>query len=270
MAAKRSAFMVWAQRGVVAGLLVLALWAPTSRAVEFVETPQIIGVSARTLAARGDEAFGRQLNATRLRGEAGCRKHCAIIGRAVSSVLAATRRQSVFARSVKWRVAVNASKSAEAYAYPGGQIVVSEGLIDSLALTEGQLAFVLAHEVAHVLLQHERQTLALADAMILPRGVSRSVDDLYFQMGFDFGVLLQMEPLLKRAELEADGAALVLGALAGYRPDDMAGFVRKLKASEGEVHALVATHPAGAERLHALESALPMARGVWRRYGRKP
>ena len=257
----------WCRGLGLVGLLALVLWAPSSPALELVETPQVIGVSMRSLAARGDEAFARQWQAAGLRGETGCRRHCAMIGRAVAAVLAAARGQSDFARGVDWRVAVSASGSAEAYAYPGGQIVVSEGLIDSLSLSEAQLAFVLAHEVAHVLLQHERQTLALADAMILPRGVSRSIDDLYFQMGFDFGILLKLEPLLKRTELEADAAALVLGALAGYRPNDMAGFVRKLAASEGATQALVATHPAGPERLRALEQALPLARGVWRRYG---
>ena len=160
----------WCRGLGLVGLLALVLWAPSSPALELVETPQVIGVSMRSLAARGDEAFARQWQAARLRGETGCRRHCAMIGRAVAAVLAAARGQSDFARGVDWRVAVSASGSAEAYAYPGGQIVVSEGLIDSLSLSEAQLAFVLAHEVAHVLLQHERQTLALADAMILPRG----------------------------------------------------------------------------------------------------
>lgn len=241
--------------------------APAAQLSGFVDTPQVIGVSADILTTRGGEVFERQLSGARQRGELGCRRHCAMIGRAVGAVLAATRGQSGFARAVNWQVAVTHGTAAEAYAFPGGQIVISEGLIDSLSLSEGQLAFVLAHEVAHVLLQHERQTLAVAEAMIQPRGVSRSIDDLYFQMGFDIGILLQMEPLLKRAELEADGSALLLGALAGYQPDEMAGFVRKLLRAEGAVSALVSTHPAGLARLRALERGLPLARGVWARFG---
>ena len=257
----------WHGRGLLALTVLLA--AGRVLAAGFIDTPQVNGVNAEILAARGDEAFERQLEIARQRGEAGCRKHCTMIARAVGAVLGAARRQSEFARSTGWRVAASSARGAEAYAFPGGQIVVSEGLIDSLALNEAELAFVLAHEVAHVLLRHEGQPLALADAMSLPRGVSRSIDDLYFQMGFDIGMLLRMAPLLQRAELEADGAALVLGAQAGYRPDEMAGFVRKLVAAEASVQALLATHPAGGERLREVERALPLARGVWRRFGRQ-
>lgn len=150
---------------------------------------------------------------------------------------------------------------------PGGRILLSEGLIAEMSLGEAEIAFVLAHEVAHVLLQHERQTLALAQAMVQPRGLTRSVEDLYFQMGYDLGLLLELEPLLKASEMEADQAALLLGAMAGYRPEHLLGFLRKLAVSERGGDTLIATHPDGPARLAALRAALPLAQGIWRRYG---
>jgi Zn-dependent protease with chaperone function len=247
--------------------LALCLLATSAAALEVVETPLIRGIDERTLEQRGAAAYAARVDEAAARGGLGCRRHCAAIERATRRVLAAARTQGEAARRIDWRIRIVSGDSAEALAMPGGQIFLSEGLIDQLSLNDAEIAFVLAHETAHVLLQHERQTLAVANAMVQPRGVSRSVDDLYFQMGFDFGLLLRLQPVLKAAEAEADEAGLMLGALAGYQPARMLGFLRKLSVTEGGTHALLATHPDGAERLAALQRRLPLAQRIWLRYG---
>ena len=79
-----------------------------------------------------------------------------------------------------------------AFSPGGGYIMISKGLIKTLA-NEGELAFVLCHELAHQQLGHTRYLL---------RG------------GLDEGFL----PYHREMELEADRYAVGLMALAGYDP----------------------------------------------------
>ena len=53
-------------------------------------------------------------------------------------------------------------------ALPGGQVLISEAFVRSRGLSDEALAFVLGHEMAHSILEHERQTLHFA-RMLLPR-----------------------------------------------------------------------------------------------------
>src|SRR5262245_21747211 len=69
--------------------------------------------------------------------------------RAIGERLAAGMPQSPFSYQFK---VVNAS-DVNAFALPGGYMYVNRGLIDA-AKTEGQLAGVMAHEMAHVALRH--------------------------------------------------------------------------------------------------------------------
>lgn len=253
-------------------LLACALWLlclPAS-ALEVIETPQINGIDEAVLERRGAEAYAQRIAQARAKGELGCRDYCVEIGNAIRRVLAAARTQGARADRIHWRFQIVHGPSAEAFAMPGGQVFLSEGLVRELSMNEAEVAFVLAHEVAHVLLQHERQTLAAADALMQFHGVTHSVEDIYFQMGFDFGLLLKLEPLMKETEIEADEAGLMLGALAGYRPERMLGFMRKLAAQEKQAHPVLATHPDGPARLVALRQKLPLAQRIWQRFYAQP
>lgn len=255
-------------RGVLG--LALSLLALSAGALEVVETPRITGIDDRPLEQRAADAFQMRLNGAKAHGELGCKRYCGAIRSATQKVLAAARAQGELGRDTPWQVQVISSQVPEAYSMPGGRVLLSEGLIAHFALEEAEIAFVVAHEVAHGLLQHERQTLAMANAIIQPRGISRSVEDLYFQMGYDFGLMLQLQPLLKATEMEADQAGLLLGAMAGYRPDRMLGFLRKLAAGEPDGHPVLATHPDSPERLANLRKSLPLAWGIWHRHGQNP
>jgi len=90
-------------------------------------------------------------------------------------------------------------------------------MIASLRLTEAEVAFIIAHEVAHVLLQHEAECLDYLQATLLPHGVRRTVRDLYAEMDYDAGALLSMESVMQRGEMEADYAGMLLGAQAAMR-----------------------------------------------------
>lgn len=222
------------------------------------------GVDEEAVVLRGAAAYAERVAEAQAAGELGCRRHCAEINRVIPRILAAARADGEVGAHTGWHVVVVSTDKAEAFAFPGGQIFLSEGLIEQMRLSEPEIAFVLAHEVSHVLLQHERQTLAYANMLVQPRGVSRTVDDLYFQMGFDASLLLRLRPLLQAEELDADAEGLMVGARAGYAPDEMQGFVRKLSQGKNRAQGLLATHPDAVARWKSLQAHLPAARETWR------
>jgi predicted Zn-dependent protease len=152
----------------------------------------------------------------------------------------------------------------DAFALPDGQLVVSESLLVQRDLSDEALAFVVAHEMAHAILQHERQLLTYG-RMLLPREVPRSVQDMYVEMQFNFGMLRSLEPSLHQAEFEADEVGLLMAASAGFRPARQLEFMQNEVAEHDERRPLVSTHPAAVERLHRLEQRLPLA---WRLHQR--
>ena len=208
--------------------------------------------AARTLATRTAQA--------RNAGELGCRDHCAMIARVFERVAGAAREQGEpDGGAVQWRLIVTTTPGEAALSLPGGHVLISEDMIAALGLSEAELAFVLAHEVAHVLMQHEAEALDYLQATLTPRGLRRSVWDLYAELDFNAAALLRIESLMQQGELEADYAGLLLGAQAGYAPAEMLGALAKMAAAEQRRSRVVNTHPQMVERMARLQGFLPVA-----------
>lgn len=128
---------------------------------------------------------------------------------------------------------------------PGGKIVISTGFLDCMQY-EAELAFVLAHEMGHVLGQHAERELALAGTPEGERGA-------------------QARRL--RCELEADREGLLLMARAGYDPRVGLRFWQRFTSTPEAVlqQQLAGTHPSHEERMRALQSALPEVMQLYRR-----
>lgn len=133
----------------------------------------------------------------------------------------------------------------QAATLPGGKIVISTGFLDCMQY-EAELAFVLAHEMGHVLGQHAERELALAGTPEGERGA-------------------QARRL--RCELEADREGLLLMARAGYDPRVGLRFWQRFTSTPEAVlqQQLAGTHPSHEERMRALQSALPEAMQLYRR-----
>ena len=142
---------------------------------------------------------------------------------------------------------------------PNGRLAISEAFVDRHLQTDETLAFVLAHEMFHSILEHERQALTFAQLM-LPRQIVRSVRDMYVEIDFNLSLLMAMEPVMQQGEYEADELGLLLASAAGFDPDRQIAFIEAQCRADAGRQPLVATHPPACERLHALESLLPLAR----------
>jgi beta-barrel assembly-enhancing protease len=160
-------------------------------------------------------------------------------------------------------------KAVNAFALPGGVIVVNTGLIDLTARPE-ELAGVLAHEVQHIELRHS------------VRGMVKSLGlrGLFAFATGDIGGSLIGEAVVgmtglkfsRDDESEADRAGLDSLIEADIDPSGMPAFFEKMSKHSGEAPvAFVSSHPSSASREAALRARLsatqktftPLGTGPW-------
>lgn len=193
----------------------------------------------------------------------GCKQYCKRLVRIFNRLLPHARVQSLAALRRDWSLTVVRLPGVDAMALPGGQIIISEDFVAQQNLSDEAIAFVLAHEMAHSILEHERQVLTVA-RMLLPREVHRTVNDVYTEMEFNRSLLRTLEPVMQQGELEADELGLLLAASAGYSPDKQIAFITREAAREMPAKRLMATHPTAKQRLEKLRERLPLARRLVR------
>jgi predicted Zn-dependent protease len=173
-----------------------------------------------------------------------------------------------------WSFGVIRGDTINAFAMPGGTVLVSHGLLKRLA-NESELAGVLAHEIAHVVKKHQLAAIqssmgseAWADIGKEAAGqaIGRRGGDAYglktklSSAGVDLvknGVFLR--PLDRSMEHEADRLGVVIAARAGYDPYGLVAVLQMLGQSEADNSgtSILDTHPAPSDRLAELERFLP-------------
>ena len=168
--------------------------------------------------------------------------------------------------ALPWRFGVIDSSDVNAFALPGGTVLITAGLYDRLR-DESELAAVLGHEIAHVVQKH--QVKAIQGAMgrdfateIAGEVAGRSDNELVRRFGdkaFRAGTEVLARGLDKRDEYDADQRGMVLAARAGYNPFAMAGVLQTLdsaSASDRSVALLFSTHPTPSSRIERLEAVV--------------
>ena len=173
-----------------------------------------------------------------------------------------------------WSFGVIRGDTLNAFAMPGGTVLVSHGLLKRLA-NESELAGVLAHEIAHVVKKHQLaaiQSSMSSDAWadIAKEGAGQAIGrrggDAFglksklSNAGVDLvknGVFLR--PLDRSMEYDADRLAVLLAARAGYDPYGLVAVLQLLGQSEPDNSgaSILDTHPAAGDRLAELERYLP-------------
>jgi predicted Zn-dependent protease len=150
-----------------------------------------------------------------------------------------------------------------AFAGPGGYVGVYAGLVLA-AQSEGELAAVMAHEIAHVTQRHlmrsfENQgqytlpTLALLiGAAILGAQVSGDVAAAAVT-GIQAASIQQQINFTRDNEKEADRVGIVTLAKSGYDPFAMAGFFERLskesRTQQNDAPEFLRTHPVNTNRI---------------------
>ncbi len=158
-----------------------------------------------------------------------------------------------------FHVTVVRSDVVNAFALPGGYVVVFTGLLQKAENPE-EVAGVLSHELNHVLQRHglERivKTVGVVAVVTILVGDQQGLIGLAKQLGVE---LLTLK-FSREQETEADVTGLKLLHRAKIAPNGMIRFFERLSESESGRVELLSTHPmsaARAERLKAEAASLP-------------
>jgi len=173
--------------------------------------------------------------------------------------------------NAQWEFVVFDDPSLNAFAMPGGKIGVFVGLIE-LVESDDELAAVIGHEVAHVLLEHSNQrmsaeTLRGAGGILAVIGTKDMKDSdrnkilAAYGLGTQVGLML---PYSRGHESEADREGLLLSARSGFDPRAAVTFWQKM-AQEGGAQPpeFLSTHPSHGTRIENLEAAMPEALRIY-------
>ena len=219
--------------------------------------------------ALGEGIASGFLGAVRLHPDERLQRYVNRIGRWVASQ---TERPDL-----PWTFGVIDTETINAFAMPGGTVIVSHGLVKRLA-SESELAGVLAHEIAHVLRKHQLSAIQ-SDAGwgAAATGAKAYASDRIGRSGGDvLGLKTQLanagvdivkdglflRPLDRSMEYEADRLGVVIATRAGYDPYGFVAVLTMLaqvKPEESGASITFSTHPSPADRLAELEKVVPTA-----------
>lgn len=183
-------------------------------------------------------------------------------------------------RDYPYQARVVNSPDINAFALPGGFIYIHRGLIEA-ARTEGELAGVIAHEMAHVALRHGTAQVSKAYAAQLGVGAlgqilggGRQNSQVWNVVG-NLGLSTLFMKFSRNAEDEADSVGARMMAEAGYNAVEMANFFDLLQAQQkrnpSSVEQFFSSHPAPANRSqHIRGEARSLGGGSGQRVGSLP
>ena len=160
-----------------------------------------------------------------------------------------------------YHVAILDSNEINAFATSGGHIFITRGLIAS-AHSEDALAGVIAHEIAHIQLQHSikaiktsriTQALLVTGTSAAGAAVGYDVNELTSVFNESVGEIVSTlvnNGYSQTQEFDADSTALSLLVSAGYKPSGLIDMLKELdKIQHNNSGGFNKTHPAPAKRI---------------------
>jgi predicted Zn-dependent protease len=234
-----------------------------SGAVEVDREQRVLSfISEQDMQASAAEAYAEQLRQAKAEGKlntdgALSRRVTAISERLIQQTVAF--RQD--ARDWPWEINVLSSPERNAYAMPGGKIMVYSGLISALQLTDAEIAAVIGHEIAHTLREHARERVsnAFGQQLLLTLGTAAGAGDRAVQLADAIGQVTFQLPHSREQESEADQIGMELMARAGYDPQAAIAVWEKMTAARtsGQPPEFLSTHPSNESRVAELRANLP-------------
>ncbi|BCE00495.1 M48 family metallopeptidase [Marinicellulosiphila megalodicopiae] len=191
---------------------------------------------------------------------------------------AITDQVSVDEFSGQWEVVVFESDQVNAFALPGGKIGVYTGILN-VATSQGQLAAIIGHEVAHVLEEHSNQRMSLGlvagAAMALGEGSLSNASEenkglimAGLGLGINYGVTL---PFSRSHESESDVRGHVLMAKAGFDPYDAVRLWENMaNNSQGQPPEFMSSHPSHKTRIDGLTQHVNLVEHYYKAVRIKP
>jgi predicted Zn-dependent protease len=183
-------------------------------------------------------------------------------------ILPFTTKWNPRAAQWKWEVNLLGSKQINAFCMPGGKIAFYTGILETLKMTDDEVAMVMGHEIAHALREHARERMGKAAATNIGANVLSSVLGLGNAGNAVLGASANLLSLKfsRDDETEADTVGLELAARAGYDPRAGITLWRKMQeANKGAPPQWLSTHPASDTRIKEIEKHLPEVMPLYER-----
>lgn len=155
------------------------------------------------------------------------------------------------------------SETVNAFALPGGQVFITNGLLQRLN-SQSQLAGILGHEIGHVVARHGAEHLAkreLGSTLVTAVGIATTDEQgRGRQTAAIARVANEMIALQygREAELESDRLGVQFMAEAGYDPRGMIEVMEILGSAQSSSPSpeFLSTHPNPENRIQRLEEAI--------------
>ena len=167
-----------------------------------------------------------------------------------------------------WEVVLVDNKEVKnAWCMPGGKMAVYSGILE-IANTEGSLATLMGHEIAHAVARHgsERASQGLVldigtmavEKLLIGRTLTGDSKKLYDYFT-TFGVML---PFSRSHEAEADFLGLVFMHFAGYDLDESYKMWERMdKLNSGNrTPEFLSTHPSSKTRIENIKKWIPLVK----------
>lgn len=171
-----------------------------------------------------------------------------------------TARWNPDAAKWKWEVNLLGSKQVNAFCMPGGRIAFFSGILDTLNLTDDEIAAIMGHEISHALREHGRaRQVKNTGTQVVARGVGaiaaayfgwdpRLTDSAAQQVGHIATLKFSRDD-----EREADLIGLDLASRAGFDPRAGVVLWKKMAAlNKRQPLTFLSTHPSGANRIELI------------------
>ena len=168
----------------------------------------------------------------------------------------------------QYRFRVVNDPQINAFALPGGYIYLNRGIIEN-ARNEGEVASVLAHEIAHVALRHGTHQASKAQAAsagvqilggILGGRVGNNTAQVLNVAG-GVGLNALFLKFTRQLETQADVRGAQILAASGYSVRDMVGFFHQLeRVDRSRKTTWLSHHPAPPDRIARIEQERRMLR----------
>lgn len=245
--------------GKVAGRVALA--AGALAAILFVLLPRISDMLADQLPLEQEVAFGDAV-VRQVQGWLGGDDSMACTSPRGMAALEAMERRLTEGQGLTYDIELSVldHEMVNAFAAPGGRIVILRGLLDAAESAE-EVAGVLAHEIGHV---EARDPVRLAFRSAGSAGIIALVlGDV--TGGTVVGLLgehILSASYTREAEAAADVFAYDLLARTGVGTEGLAAFFDRIEGMGGDVPEILSTHPASGNRAEAARAAGGAAGGM--------
>ena len=162
--------------------------------------------------------------------------------------------------NLQWEFNLIKTNEVNAFAMPGGKIAFYTGILPVLN-TDAGIAFVMGHEIGHVIGGHHAEASSnkalagiaatVTDAVTGGSGVSSLVSG---------GLSITLLKFNRTQEYEADKYGMIFMAMAGYNPSEAITALERMDSlGTGKGAEILSTHPSGKNRIEAARKFLPEA-----------